>query len=152
MLLGDELIDKHVVFYRFWRLWWEIEADRFNLACLVPTIEEMDLNLFPACDFVVVFGHIITEFDTVEVTFLYILLIDIHKVNLNRQTSPLAVLKDFQHVLNIVNYTGGQYNRLIKDLGEIGYILPLKISLFLLVSGMTRQAFKKLQNRLYLDR
>ena len=95
MLLGHKLIDKHVILYRFWWLWREVEADRFNLACLVSAAEEMYLDLFPTSDLVVVFLHIITESDTIKVTFLDILLVYIYKVDLNWETSPLAVLKYF---------------------------------------------------------
>lgn len=144
MLLGHELIDKHVILNRFWRLWREVKADGFNLACLVSTVKEMYLDLLPACDFVVVFLNIITESDTIEVSLLYILLVDVYKVNLNREASPLAVLKYLQNVLNIVNYTSGQYDRLVKDLRKIRNILPLEIGLFLLVSRMTCQALEKL--------
>ena len=151
MLLSHKLIDKHVILDCFWRLWWKVEANRFNLACLVSTVQEMYLNLFPTCDLIVILLHIITEPDTIKVTFLDILLVDIYEVYLNREASPLAVFEYFQDVLNIVNYTCGQNNCLVKDLRKVRYVLPLKVGLFLLVSRMARQGLEKIQNGLYLD-
>ena len=114
-LLG-ELVYVEEVFDALGKSLTEEVTNVLNLELKVFSLEKSHLQLVPPCYFIVIFVQFLPEFQAIKVIFLNVSLVNVYKVYLDRNTSPLATLKYLHYVIYIIYQASSQYVCLIEYL------------------------------------
>ena len=148
---GYQLVNKEVVLNIFTNLRAQLKTNLRHLLTYALLLQEMNLQLLPTGDFVVILFYLLKQLQTIEVVLVYVLLVDVDEVNLYGEASPLAILEYLDHVVDVVHQASCDDCCLIKHLREFDCSFTGQKGLFLLLSDVDGEGFEEKRKRLQLD-